>query len=651
MAIDSQLRFSVEAGQPVPSSQSAAGSMAAGVGTIYRRSANGAIDEVVIAGSAPAGMVSGPSNAASGTPWPEPASGTLASNVLVRNAFVALTGANALSVATRGNVTLENALLAARDVTLTAHSLTLRGGSRVTASGLGTSAPNFAANTTLGATGQVFGAGGGHAAGYGIKSSTTARVADHTTAVPYPDPVPGNIKQPASSGLIGGAARPADNLPVKEEMLGGNPGGKVRLVLKGALTLEDAASRVEADGGKPQISTEVACAAQGTYVPGCAVRMPYVALVGGGGGGAGSVWIDCVDVVGMGSISAAGGDVVNVGELNGMPVDSPGGPGGGGWVALYYKSIADSVSVSARGGRSAIYAYGTPGFKYLKNTETFAEDLVIDNENNAQQNSWPATTLPNGQYAKITIKGGGNVRAQVNLNVALLTLSEKGQLRSLTDDGALNIRADEVKVLDGARIKAATLQIHALTVDVNGAELNAEGVSAGGAVDGATVATEGGGGGGSPATSGGACGTVLGGEPNTPASGALTRGGKGGDTGGAGSMYALVSGGRGGGAIRLNVYDQLKLDDALVTVSGDPGASTENTMLGSGGGGGGMIEIITNSIAGTGGRLLAVGGNAQATGGAGSGGLVRIVSGKKEEVEASCRFCCSLEEEKEENQN
>jgi hypothetical protein len=208
------------------------------------------------------------------------------------------------------------------------------------------------------------------------------------------------------------------------------------------------------------------------------------------------VWIDALSILGEGVISANGGSVQRIPSSGqcGMAKDvaSPGGAGGGGRVAVYYnEQLAANVSVRALGGRSQEFtAYGTAGLVFIKNTKTFAEELVLDNGYDRQQNSWPATTLPAGPFAALTLKGAAIARADAALNVALLTMSNRAQLRALTNSGDLKVRSELVSIGDGARVFAGLIDITALKIDISGAatEVTAAGTSSGGAADGSTMA-------------------------------------------------------------------------------------------------------------------------------------------------------------------
>jgi hypothetical protein len=98
--------------------------------------------------------------------------------------------------------------------------------------------------------------------------------------------------------------------------------------------------------------------------------MRAVALVGGGAGAGGSVWINADAVRGEGIISANGGSTTKVkGRATTLELEltSPGGAGGGGRVAIYYNELQRaSLQISAAGGRSLEgTAYGTAGTIFL----------------------------------------------------------------------------------------------------------------------------------------------------------------------------------------------------------------------------------------------------------------------------------------------
>jgi hypothetical protein len=546
--------------------------------------------------------------------------GTLEANATTVEAKSGVVRSNqVLSISASGNVTVHGAVFTGGNILIAADSVTLSGGARISASGAGAIKPNPDADTALGASGQIYGAGGGHSSGYGIKPISYAIVAPMN--VPFPPVVADDYRKPVVGGLVGGAATPdasiANLTSPTGPMAGGAPGGSVRLLLTGALTVGKDSS-VEANGLEPQVTTTLACAT-GAYRVGCDVRKPEVSLVGGGGGGGGSVWIDALSILGDGQITANGGSVIKIripiaGALT--EVASPGGAGGGGRVALYYRDqVAPTIVVRATGGRSQEFtAYGTAGFVYLKNMRTFAEELVLDNDYNQQQNPWPPTTLPAGAFAALTLRGAAIARAPAAaLNVALLTMSAKAQLRAASPFGDLVIRSDEVKLSDGARVAAGVVDISAQRIDITGmtTEVTAAGTASGSPADGASTAS-GGGGGGGPQAPGGGCMSVAG--------GAQSINGK----GGRGGSVMTNLGGNGGGIVRLNAWNQLTFAmSPTVAVSGFP--ATSSGVAGAGGGGAGTIEIIADKIAGAA-RFLADGGSTKGTGGGGSGGFVVLKS-------------------------
>jgi hypothetical protein len=545
--------------------------------------------------------------------------GTLEANATTVEAKSGVVRSNqVLSISASGNVTVHGAVFTGGNILIAADSVTLSGGARISASGAGAIKPNPDADTALGASGQIYGAGGGHSSGYGIKPISYAIVAPMN--VPFPPVVADDYRKPVVGGLVGGAATPdasiANLTSPTGPMAGGAPGGSVRLLLTGALTVGKDSS-VEANGLEPQVTTTLACAT-GAYRVGCDVRKPEVSLVGGGGGGGGSVWIDALSILGDGQITANGGSVIKIripiaGALT--EVASPGGAGGGGRVALYYRDqVAPTIVVRATGGRSQEFtAYGTAGFVYLKNMRTFAEELVLDNDYNQQRNPWPPTTLPAGAFAALTLRGAVIARAPTALNVALLTMSAKAQLRAASPFGDLVIRSDEVKLSDGARVAAGVVDISAQRINITGmtTEVTAAGTASGSPADGASTGT-GGGGGGGPQAPGGGCMSVAG--------GAQSMNGKGGR---GGSVRANL-GGNGGGIVRLNAWNQLTFAmSPTLAVSGYP--ATSSGVAGAGGGGAGTIEIIADKIAGAA-RFLADGGSTKGTGGGGSGGFVVLKS-------------------------
>jgi len=81
-----------------------------------------------------------------------------------------------LLIRTPGAVNVSS-IMFAQNITVEAGSMLLTTGARVSASGMGPANANANADTMLGPDGQLYGAGGGHSAGYGIKASSNAVLA------------------------------------------------------------------------------------------------------------------------------------------------------------------------------------------------------------------------------------------------------------------------------------------------------------------------------------------------------------------------------------------------------------------------------------------------------------------------------------------
>jgi hypothetical protein len=179
------------------------GTMLAGVGSVFRRSSDLTVNVITIDGGS-----GSPSTRSAGSDWPNTGSAPI--NVdLKGNALIIGPALIDLS----GNLTMTGALIRARNITLKAQSVALAGGARISASGMGPTTANTNADTMLGPDGQIYGAGGGHSAGYGIKPSSNAVVgADAGMPGGYPANVPDNYRQPTAVGLMGGTATPSADL-------------------------------------------------------------------------------------------------------------------------------------------------------------------------------------------------------------------------------------------------------------------------------------------------------------------------------------------------------------------------------------------------------------------------------------------------------
>jgi hypothetical protein len=352
-----------------------------------------------------------------------------------------------LLMRTVGTVNM-TATIRARNITVEAGRVLLSSGARITASGMGPTTANAAADTMLGPDGQIYGAGGGHSAGFGIKPSSNAVVgADAGMPGGYPANVADNYRQPIGAGLMGGTATPSADLILSRRGDGAGAGRQAgRHDQVGA---ERHADDCQGLVGRRQRSraadlASVACKETGKHVLYCpaGIYVPEVALVGGGGGGGGAVWIDAQSILGEGVISANGGSVDRIpSTVNNVRQGR--GVAGRRWRRWSRRPVLQRAArcqcdgARARRPLAEFTAYGTAGLVFIKNTKTFAEELVLDNGYDRQQNSWPATTLPAGPFAALTLKGAAIARADAALNVALLTMANRAQLRALTNSGDL----------------------------------------------------------------------------------------------------------------------------------------------------------------------------------------------------------------------
>ncbi|MCP3915159.1 MAG: hypothetical protein GY711_06360, partial [bacterium] len=151
----------------------------------------------------------------------------------------------------------------------------------------------------------------------------------------------GSVREPASLGSRGGG------------VAGGAGGGRLRLVVRGTLTVEGA---IHADGA----------AGSGDS----------------GGGSGGSIWITTRTLAGDGLVAADGG-----------VRHSSGGCGGGGRVAVYFdEQLVPPATLRACGGPSGAGRNGGAGSVFTKRTADPLAKLVYDNcgANGARSILWDA---------------------------------------------------------------------------------------------------------------------------------------------------------------------------------------------------------------------------------------------------------------------
>lgn len=286
------------------------------------------------------------------------------------------------------------------------------------------------------------------------------------------------------------------------------------------------------------------------------------AVLRGGGGSGGSIWLVAGTVSGSGTIRSDGGETGSVQHSGG---------GGGGRIAFDTENNVFSGILSAKGQPAS----GNPGrsgtFNFMSDPNL---DLVITND----------IALPPGSnwvFRSLSVDHGAVFEIQ----------SERGTAEEqYTDEIASRIRIlGDVIVATGSAISA----------DGQGS-LDNEGEGAGPSRTGGSY-----GGLGAIGSSGNDPGDIYG-LPEAP------------DRLGSGGGESSGAGGYGGGAVLLTVDGNITVDGAI-SARGDPSNNR------GGGGSGGSIRLRTNRISGSG-ELIATGGNGNNTdhGGGGGGGRIAL---------------------------
>ncbi|MCB9785350.1 MAG: Ig-like domain-containing protein [Deltaproteobacteria bacterium] len=389
-----------------------------------------------------------------------------------------------------------------------------------------------------------------------------------TAAPNYDDP-----KAPVSSG--GGGGRGSNG-----NWFGGDGGGRVRLVVAGALTIDGI---VRADGE--------ASPGEGSSV--------------GGGGAGGSIWIDTKTLTGQGRITAHGAH-------GGTVATDPGAGGGGGRIAIAYESAAgfDTSHVTAWPGAEGESIPGAAGTVYLAQAGQ-TPLMVLDDgglsgslDNRALGFDDTEQLLDLG--ADLALRGETRLVVTAPLKVTNLVLSEQSVLtHPFTRHGFeanLTLTADTIAVASGA------------SIDVTGRGYigdcapTDESCGSGAHTLGNTSA-------GAGVYAGGSYGGVGGGSAHSPTYGdpkAPSVLGSGGGRGSNGNWQ----GGAGGGRIHIQATT-LALDGAIRADGvAPPGVGTSV----GGGGSGGSVWIDASTLKGAG-LISADGGRgAEDAGGAGAGG-------------------------------
>lgn len=342
---------------------------------------------------------------------------------------------------------------------------------------------------------------------------------------------------------------------------GGAGGGAVRLTVGGKLTLD---GTITADGG------------HGTSH--------------GGGGAGGSLHLDVGALAGTGRITADGGPYTS---------GSYGGGGGGGRVALYHGGSTFTGVLSAKG--AAGRQYGAAGTVLVKGAGEAHGRATIDNGGNlgAVTELRPAYWPPS-VFFRLLVTGKADIQTFDPMTMASLTLTGQGRISHEAGRNAF-----DVVVLEDATIEAGG----SIMADGRG---HGEGTGPGASPDsiGGTGGAGHGGAGGAGYSSGRPGGNIYGVEKAPVDLGS-----------GAGRTLGYGEGGKGGGAVRLNVVGTLTVD-GTISVNGMQGTSH------GGGGSGGSIYLTVGTFAGAG-NLSARGGSyvSGAYGGGGGGGRIAVYYG------------------------
>jgi hypothetical protein len=343
--------------------------------------------------------------------------------------------------------------------------------------------------------------------------------------------------------------------------LGGAGGGAIRLNVTGMLVLD---GRISADGG--------------------------VGIgEGSGGGSGGSVWLTVGTLTGAGTLSANGG----MGNGFGL---TGGGSGGGGRIAIQYGLNLFFGVISARGGSGS--AWGGAGTVYTKASSQSSGLVLADNGGQSGTNtSWSSTDT-----IDLIVKGGAVVSPPTSQTIGTLLVASNGWL---------SVSNQILTVTNNAAIQAGG----GIIADTKG---NAPGLGTGAGrfINNSLGYIGGGGGYGGCGAAGGAppAYSAYGGSPYGSLTAPVDLGS------GGGSYSTYMTGGSGGGLVRLNVTGVLQVDG---TISAAGGAATTPS---GGGGSGGGINLTVGTLAGSG-VISANGGAGNGLGGGGGGGRVAIVYG------------------------
>jgi hypothetical protein len=304
----------------------------------------------------------------------------------------------------------------------------------------------------------------------------------------------------------------------------------------------------------------------------CGVESPGDYMMGGAGSG-GSVYLTAGTLAGSGAIRADGG--IGHGQ----------GGGGGGRMAIYAGAYSFSGTVSARGGTGS--QTGGAGTIFTKLNGQALGSLLVDNGAN-----WGQPTPVSAPVSlQLSLSNCATVCPQGTMTVYSLHLATNTILTCLNGQTGLVLTVLEDAWMDRGSV---------FTVD--GAGFNSTS-GPGGATNAGT--------GGSYGGQGGSYGNGSGG----PTYGLITAPVDAGSGGGTGYMS---NGGRGGGAIRLDVSGKLQLDGLLTANGlGSPG----DYKMGGGGSGGGLF-LTVGTLSGNG--VIQANGGSGGAQGAGGGGRIAL---------------------------
>ncbi|MCL4560730.1 MAG: Ig-like domain-containing protein [Chloroflexi bacterium] len=526
-----------------------------------------------------------------------------------------------------GTIIVHGDPIAQSGVTIYADTFMLAGGGTLSAGGQG-----FASNSGPGA-GIIAGlgassSGGGHG-GWGGKSSTAG-------GSPY-----GDYQNPVTLGSGGGSH---GNQP------GGSGGGAIHLIATDSVVVSGTLQANGTDGGGQDLG-------------------------GSGGGAGGSIWIEAANIGGNGLISADGGNGINSGYGYGgggsggrITIDVPantfsgsihafGGDGGqDGGAGTIYLAAEDRLIVNDNNDPSASAALLTGNYAIsdieLTNHATLSilgTNSVLTVTQNTLNGDSTGTLIPYGwlslpstfelENTIVDIQGGltgvedlsiGN-QGQLILhsNTPLhsgpntfnnLTVEAAGKLTLIpsndgdsdyTDDGPADIIAGTITIISGGVLESDGLGY---------AGTSGNGSGPGGGLGNSSIGYRRGGGGGYGGEGGDGGDVYYGGAIYGDATEPIFLG----SAGGAGVVVATVlMGANGGGAIRLDVTQNL-IVNGLLSANGASGAggTYSGATGGSGGGSGGSIWVSADQLVGSG-SIQAKGGDAP-YGGGGGGGRIAI---------------------------